>query len=335
MVVCGFLSSQTSIYNPELSVEYTQRRLYKLLGLNSWQWLFMIVSLIQIGTIGGLTYYQFEQNDVLSSSLVINIIISVIIGFGLVTVSRGIFFDRQYDVRLYMLMMLLGTFYIAIEFLFTIEYQTNVLKMVRLIISSSLTIFLVSISKMIHRYSHEYEIVGVSNALIKLYQTQTLFLSLLNFDLLLGIILSIFNLSLRPDDDFAQQKYTIMIIVIIYSFFQWVIGKFAVIKEIKCLVLFYVILYTASLLWTPLQFIYLNLCFTMSCTLDQLLLTTASLMSAFIILINRILIHIQMMKVHRNFGYGLADQAFIDLVDHESSSLLFGQRSRRGFRTFE
>ena len=75
MVVCGFLSSQTSIYNPELSVEYTQRRLYKLLGLNSWQWLFMIVSLIQIGTIGGLTYYQFEQNDVLSSSLVIKIII--------------------------------------------------------------------------------------------------------------------------------------------------------------------------------------------------------------------------------------------------------------------
>lgn len=56
-----------------------------------------------------------------------------------------------------------------------------------------------------------------------------------------------------------------------------------------------------------LQFVFLETCFHLKCTNQVLLLTYGSLVSAVILLIARIWLFMHLLKVYKNFGYGLAD----------------------------
>ena len=56
-----------------------------------------------------------------------------------------------------------------------------------------------------------------------------------------------------------------------------------------------------------LQFVFLETCFTLACSNQKLLLSYGSLVSSVILIVVRIWLFMHLLKVYKNFGYGLAD----------------------------
>ncbi|XP_054168949.1 uncharacterized protein LOC128966159 [Oppia nitens] len=329
---CGILRSESSTDLDTNSHEYRANRQLRLIcGYNCWQWLFLItaaieVSLLTIFTALELDYLLLNPSQSSDTSFVLNIIVLVICAFSLIFLFHGVFWDKQYDITLFIVSMAILTIYIAFEFTFTIDYN-SIRKLTRLSISLSMTSLMVILSRIVVHFSQEYSIIGVAPGLIVMYKNQCYFQILLKLDFLNAICFGLFNISLSINDPIPQ--YSVLSIIITFASIQWVTGKIAVLKEVKCCLLLFVCLSITSLLWVPLQFVFMRSCFQSTvCLSQQLLLTYSSLFSALVLVFVRILLFMQLLRAHRNFGYGLADAAFVGLVN-ETTRLLSRTPRRR------
>jgi len=278
-------------------------------GFNSWQWLFLIMAATQVSATIALTALELDlllnTTQPMDTSFVINIIVIVISAFSLLFLFYGVFWDKQYDISLFLVSMCLVTIYMGIEFGFTIDYN-SVHKLTRLSLSICFTSVMIIVSRCVYHFSQEYSIVGVAPALISMYRNQCYFQILLKLDFLNSICFGLFNVGLSVSVPIPQ--YSVLSIIVTISSLQWVIGKIAVLKEVKCCLLLFVCLSTTTLLWVPLQFIFLRSCFGRStCPSQQMLLSYGCLYSGLVLVVTRILLFMQLLRVHRNFGYGLAD----------------------------
>ncbi|KAI7693044.1 hypothetical protein SSS_03904 [Sarcoptes scabiei] len=305
--------------------------LKRICGYNSWQWLYFILACSQLIIVFVLTLFNMksmiESNQLMSSPFVVNITILLICAISISFLFYGIFCFRQNEICLFLIAMSLCCFYIAIEFAFTIEYGESPVKLIRLCIALSLTSILLVSSKTIAIYSQEYSIIGVSPALLSMYKSQCFFLILLKFDLLCAVSFALFNVGV-PNEEPTWQ-FVAMSVFLLISIIHWIVGRYAVIKEIQSFLLLFITISILSLLWIPLQFVFLESCFRFdTCQNQTLLLAYGLFVSALILIIIRIWMFMQLLKVYKNFGYGLADSAFIDLVT-ETTRLLMRSSSYR------
>ncbi|XP_076304346.1 uncharacterized protein LOC143222162 isoform X5 [Tachypleus tridentatus] len=89
-------------------------------------------------------------------------------------------------------------------------------------------------------------------------------------------------------------------------------------KEIKLLVFLFIALNFALPIWVPFQ---------SSCSHEDAVLAYTRLGTGMFGILLQIYICIEVIKVYRNFDYGLADHAFVGLVASESTSLLSRSRT--------
>lgn len=295
----------------------------KWCGFNSWQWLFFIVACSQLACITVLTIVDLKSlvdlNALMTSSFVINITILIICVISLTFLVYGIFWCKQNEICLFLLAMSLCSFYISIEFAFTVPYGSTI-KLIRLCASLSLTSILLITSKMVIIYSQEYSIIGVAPTLLSMYKSQMFFLVLLKFDFLCSVSFALFNIGV-PDMN-PMLQYLALGLFLTVSLLHWICGRFAVIKELKSCLFLFVSISTLSLLWVPLQFVFLETCFTLACSNQTLLLSYGSLVSSVILIVVRIWLFMHLLKVYKNFGYGLADSAFIGLATETTRLLM-------------
>ncbi|KAI2811770.1 hypothetical protein BLOT_002948 [Blomia tropicalis] len=312
-------SASSSLYSEYYMNTYP--RVQKYCGFNSWQWLFFSMASIQLACITILTTIDMKSlidlNKHMTSSFVINITILIICVISISFLIYGIFWNKQNEICLFLLAMSLCTFYISIEFAFTVP----------LCASLSLTSILLITSKMVIIYSREYSIIGVAPTLLSMYRSQCFFLVLLKFDFLCSVSFALFNVGVSMKEPMWQ--YLALGTFLTVSAIHWISGRFAVIKEIKICLLLFVSISTLSLLWVPLQFVFLETCFASKCSNQKLLLSYGSLVSSAILIIVRIWLFMHLLKVYRNFGYGLADSAFIGLATETTRLLMRSQNYRQ------
>lgn len=76
-----------------------------------------------------------------------------------------------------------------------------------------------------------------------------------------------------------------------------------------------------------MQFVFLETCFSLACSNQKLLLSYGSLVSSAILIVVRIWLFMHLLKVYKNFGYGLADsgRARVEMAstDHFCSCAAF------------
>ncbi|KAH9398551.1 hypothetical protein TYRP_018794 [Tyrophagus putrescentiae] len=286
-------SCTTSYYSEYL----TSRQISKWCGFNSWQWLFFIVACSQLACITVLTIVDLKSlvdlNALMTSSFVINITILIICVISLTFLVYGIFWCKQNEICLFLLAMSLCSFYISIEFAFTVPYGSTI-KLIRLCASLSLTSILLITSKMVIIYSQEYSIIGVAPTLLSMYKSQMFFLVLLKFDFLCSVSFALFNIGV-PDMN-PMLQYLALGLFLTVSLLHWICGRFA--------------------------FVFLETCFTLACSNQTLLLSYGSLVSSVILIVVRIWLFMHLLKVYKNFGYGLADSAFIGLATETTRLLM-------------
>ncbi|XP_046910989.2 uncharacterized protein LOC124492204 isoform X1 [Dermatophagoides farinae] len=303
---------------------FQSKNMKKIFGYNTWQWLYFLIASAQLITIFVLTLLNLKElidlKELMSSSFVVNATILIICVISISFLACGIFGFKQNEICLFLLAMSLCCFYIAIEFAFTVQYNSTI-KLARLCIALSLTSILLISSKTVAIYSEEYSIIGVSPTLLSMYKLQCFFLVLLKFDFLCAVSFALFNIGVPRDE--PSWQFIAMSIFILISIIHWIIGRYAVIKEIQSFLLVFITISTLSLLWIPLQLVTLETCFRFDhCINSILLLSYGSLVSALILIIVRIWMFMQLLKVYKNFGYGLADSAFIGLVSETTRLLM-------------
>ncbi|XP_076304345.1 uncharacterized protein LOC143222162 isoform X4 [Tachypleus tridentatus] len=98
-------------------------------------------------------------------------------------------------------------------------------------------------------------------------------------------------------------------------------------KEIKLLVFLFIALNFALPIWVPFQVMYFECPLQSSCSHEDAVLAYTRLGTGMFGILLQIYICIEVIKVYRNFDYGLADHAFVGLVASESTSLLSRSRT--------
>ena len=94
-------------------------------------------------------------------------------------------------------------------------------------------------------------IVGAGDILLDMYQTRCRLQSYMRLDMQLLILLGIlgFGIESRKEDS----KYIIVAVMITFAVMKWIIGKIAIVREMKGLVALFVSLSTLGNLWIPIQ----------------------------------------------------------------------------------
>ena len=143
----------------------------------------------------------------------------------------------------------------------------------------------------------ETKIVGAGDSLRLMYQQRKHFLTVLILDLIFAIVFAIMAITLDKGIWYA-------LAIVAFAFIRWLIGRTAVVQESKLLIHIFVSIQMLGQLWIPLQ-ILLSTCI-LKCTV-QPVSPLAMLSSAIATLAASLMTHVQLLKVHRNFGYGLTD----------------------------
>lgn len=143
----------------------------------------------------------------------------------------------------------------------------------------------------------ETKIVGAGDSLRLMYQQRKHFLTVLMLDLIFAIVLALMATTL-------DKGIWCAIAIGAFAIIRWIVGRTAVVQESKPLIHIFVSIQMLGQLWIPLQ-ILLSTCI-LHCD-GQPVSPFAMLTSAIASLLASLMTHIQLLKVHKNFGYGLTD----------------------------
>lgn len=172
------------------------------------------------------------------------------------------------------------------------------------------TLCLVLITLWAHKDFEEPRIVGAGEPLRLFYKQRNRFLTTLFLEMILIIVLALMAITLDNGLWCAS-------VIALFALVQWFIGRTAALQESHRLVHLFLALEMLGRLWIPIQ-ILLTAC-VIHCY-GHPVSQWAVICICIANLIVSLKVHMQLLKVHRNFGYGLIDPGKVSFVHQFFSS---------------
>lgn len=151
-------------------------------------------------------------------------------------------------------------------------------------------------------------IVGAADSLRYMYGERTHLLVIMRMDLVFMITYSLVSFNLNHHGNYYG--YYACCAVLMLAVLKWLMGRIAVMNEKKGLLYAYVCIMMLSHLWIPVHLLLVS-CFrhsVQSCGRHEIEYSSISLIAAIAVIFDQIYIMINLLKVFRNFGYGLTDR---------------------------
>ena len=178
------------------------------------------------------------------------------------------------------------------------------------------TLGLALVTLFAHKDFEETRIVGAGEPLRLFYKQRNRFLTTLLLEMILIMVLALMAITL-------DNGVWCTSAIALFALIQWSIGRTAALQESHRLVHLFLAIQMLGRLWIPIQ-ILLTAC-VIHCY-GHPVSQWAVICIAIANLTVSLKVHMQLLKVHRNFGYGLIDPgnySLASLVAHRFSSLLF------------
>lgn len=256
------------------------------------------------------------------SPFAFDVIVLFTVAFGAWFGVSGVLLEHEYELALHVACMMLASVYSATEYFVCGDSFSFSLILYRALVAATMTSIsaILATRAIFHPTWTEFVLVGVSEGMIEMYKTFCKFLALLKLEFLSYTVFGI--LVLNAGVHSTSWQFTTMAIIVIYSLVLWCIGSLAVRKERQLLVYTYVALSMIAPLFLPLE---------ISARFPNKPVQIADapivhlVAGAFCILM-RVYLHIELLRVYKNFNCGLVNQAFLGLLTPETTGLLSGRR---------
>ncbi|XP_076304341.1 uncharacterized protein LOC143222162 isoform X1 [Tachypleus tridentatus] len=323
-------STDSPVAQDILSVTASFNRRFHCFGQSCSEWILLVSSLLNIFAV---TVSSTKELCLLVSRgisydpcFTFSVAILFAAAYGTPFVIQGVLYQQSHSLYLHLASLVLAVFYSVADYSFNKEHRDD-FKMARMVIGLVFVIINIYLTvKVTTKITWtEFLIIGASDGMLCMYKKLCYFLMLLKLDLEAGVLLAIFCLTKPLESNF--QNIFIFTGITAYSLSMCIIGSIAVKKEIKLLVFLFIALNFALPIWVPFQVMYFECPLQSSCSHEDAVLAYTRLGTGMFGILLQIYICIEVIKVYRNFDYGLADHAFVGLVASESTSLLSRSRT--------
>ena len=184
------------------------------------------------------------------ASFIINICILILLTICTTFLLRGLCMEKINELCLFLVTLALLTFYSVLDYYMNCSMQT-ILGMVNIYSLGIGTPIIALLTKWTTSFFPTQRIIGAADSLRYMYEARNNLLCVMRLDLLLSLILAILSYSLNDHEQ--HLGYLTACVIFIISLLKWVMGRTAIVKEIKVMVYVYVALSTLSQLWIPIQ----------------------------------------------------------------------------------
>ncbi|XP_076350610.1 uncharacterized protein LOC143247079 isoform X2 [Tachypleus tridentatus] len=302
---------------------------FSCFGRSCSDWTLLVVSMVNVFIIIGISAKELHSSlpqGTYDPCFIFSVAVLFVAGFGSCFIIHGVLCQRAHSVYLHLASVFLAVSYSIVDYYFNVEHRDN-FKIARMVIGVVLGMVSLYIAILVTTRNSwtEFAIIGASNGLLEMYKKLCYFLMLLKLDLEAGILLGILSLT----KDLENKLYNILLLtgILVYSLAICIIGSIAVKKELKALVFLFIVLSFVLPVWVPFQVMYFECPLQYSCSYEGSVLGYTRLGAGTFGIVLQIYICIEIMKVYKNFGYGLTDHAFAGLVASESTNLLSRPRA--------
>ncbi|XP_013779428.1 uncharacterized protein LOC106463895 [Limulus polyphemus] len=324
-------TSESSAAQDALSLSSSARfsERFSCFGRSCSEWTLLVLSMMNVFIIIGISAKELHSSlsqRTCDPSFIFSIAVLFAAGFGSCFIIHGVLCQRAHSVYLHLASVFLAVSYSIVDYYFNVEHRDN-FKIARMVIGVVLGMISIYIAMKVttrNRWT-EFTIIGASDGLLEMYKKLCYFLMLLKLDFEAGILLGIFSLT----EALENKLHNILLLtgILVYSLAICIIGSIAVKKELKALVFLFIVLSFVLPVWVPFQVMYFECPLQNSCSHEDIVLAYTRLGAGTSGIVLRIYICIEVMKVYKNFGYGLTDHAFAGLVASESTNLLSRPRA--------
>lgn len=316
---------------PKTSVATAWGQTKTCAGLSVKEWVFIVVSVVNILVAIGLTLVRFIDviiHDPAKPDFTFALLLLVNAASCLFYVGHGVLRERVYELYVFIIAILVVLVYCIVEYAFLNVEGRSTLKLVRLILACVLAppnIFLAwSVAQ--HFGYLQFRIVGASEYLQHLYQQASIFSCLLKFDV--QVTTSFVILVLEEGTDLNLLEQITIGVGIPYALLWNIMGWFVLRRESKVgawVFAFLGIVKPAYYIFKLVK-MYRDLDDSNSKLTDTIVYSL--LAAGMLALLVWLMIMAELIVVYRNFGQGLKERAY-DRMASENTSLLTGRRSRR------
>ncbi|GAB6020007.1 hypothetical protein CHUAL_002757 [Chamberlinius hualienensis] len=307
----------------------------KTLGGLGWlEWVFLLISCSNIFIAIGLTLERLfiSWNDPYSFDFTYSLLLLISCFFCVFYVFNGVLRERQYEIYAFTAAVLLVLVYCILEYSLYPSGR-NVIKLARLIVGSVLAPVNVVMAVLVARRFGwlEFRIVGAAEALQQMYRQLCFYLSLQRFDVQAALSFTI--LVLRNGREINIEEILTLSIGIPLTIIGFIVGYIAVVKEYKWLVWIFILLnfIQPTYIIYKISVIYLGNKEMRSC-FDDVAASCIHVYSiigvGFFAFLVRAVLLFELLIVYRNFGFGLNERDFANLVSERTSLL---GRARNSF----
>ncbi|CAL1547338.1 unnamed protein product [Lymnaea stagnalis] len=206
-------------------------------GLFGKEWIFLIVSMINILTAISLTLYRMiiviNEKDSQSPDFTFTLLLLINSGFCIFYVLHGIMRERIFELYAFMAAILVVVMYCVLEYFVFNPSKQSTVKLVRLVLACVLAPPNIALAYFVSKnFGYlEFRIVGASPHLQRLYRQAGLFSCLLKFDLQAAC--SIVILALKDGTKVSLLETVSLAIGIPYSLFWCLLGWVSLKRELK------------------------------------------------------------------------------------------------------
>lgn len=234
--------------------------------------------------------------------LISNLIIILLTLAAIVHAIRGILKENVTEMAAYVVSVSVACIFIVIDYRSHMKLLPALVSMYTCAIGTPICILLARFACCKFKC---HRIVGAADSLRYMYEERTHLLVIMRMDLVFMIVYALVSFSLNTRGSFYG--YYTCCAIILLSLLKWIIGKVALMREVTPLLNLYVILTMMSHLWIPVHLL-LSLCFTDSCGRGRREYSYLSTAAAAAIIFDQVYIMVYLLRVFRNFGYGLTDR---------------------------
>lgn len=260
-----------------------------------------------------------------TASYTINICVLILLIASIFSLFRGLFAERKNELYAFLAILTTLTIYILIDYYMTCIPNATYRSVLKFTVGVGTPITAILTKWTASRFVVG-RIVGAADSLRFMYEARCNLLVVLRLENLFMIIFGLLSYSLND----AEQHlgYFTTSVIISLAMLKWLIARTALIKEVKAMVYVHVTLSIIGNLWIPIQLLLVSCYFPEKCSHSRIEYSYLTLIAGLFVVGIEIMSFILLLKVFRNFGYGLTDRDFVRLLS-ESTSLLGPNRNSR------
>lgn len=273
------------------------------------------------------------------AAIVANVIILLLCVSCVTHLMRGVFKENGTEITAFVLTLTTASLFSVIEYRTHLDAESHTLSRTASMFTMVIgTPVLILVSKWTASQFRCQRIIGAADSLRAMYEERTHVLTIMRLDLVFVLVLSLVSFSLNDcnlvshplqglQSHPAYLGYYMCAAIAVLSLLKWLIGRSCLLRESNVLVYLYVVLTMVSHLWIPVQLLACACFDPVSCG-HRFEFSCLSLAAGVIVVVDQVYIMICLMRVFRNFGYGLTDGDFLRLISESTSLLAAGRRSR-------